>query len=111
MVIRPARLGDFDVSGKTVRGLVMEDQGKVIAHVAYYVSGSFAYVFSWSSDEAKRRHKVALARAARRFLDNIGLPQSCVAQGPESEPFLRWLGFEFAGEFSGQRCFVRGAYE
>lgn len=105
MVIRPARLGDFDTCGKTVRGLVAEIDGRVIAYVGYHVTGTFAHVFSWVGPEM---NKITIARAARRFLDGIRLPQSCAAQGPESERFLEWLGFRFAGECAGERYFVRG---
>jgi hypothetical protein len=82
----------------TMRALVIEDGGEVIAIAGLAPAGAFTQAFS-DVKPAARRHPIALGRmvdAFRQMMDSVAGPVMalCNADEPTAPGLLRHLGFE-----------------
>jgi RimJ/RimL family protein N-acetyltransferase len=113
--IRPATHADLVAfygkpPSQTSRSWVGVVDGTVLAVFGLvYKRGRPAYFFSDLAPEA-RRYRIAIMRAARMMLDQMGqIPVPAFADPgiPAAGRFLERLGFRFIGEVDGQMVYLR----
>ncbi|MDX1742939.1 MAG: hypothetical protein R3186_05015, partial [Ruegeria sp.] len=97
--VRPARRSDLiaicgENSPLTVRAWAMDVNGEPAAVAGFFMAGGRAVVFS---DIAKEGiPKLAIWRAAKKFMEKLTCPAACVAK-EGSQEFLERLGWVYNG--------------